>query len=305
MISINCIYNYFFQLPNQTTAEENKKDFITENCRACREIRDSFHTHDPGEPPQCPTGIFDVLRGFPWSCLGPRKVVQGKIDEIQQQSAAKAKKALIIEANGGWTDFPLLSDIPKIRCLAQTHSIEYYPISSQEDFFRMLKKLPKERLYDCLWIRGHGNQTGVFLGKLHFMQHMNRYKTLHFPYHIQILAEKIRKGGKVIFESCNVGSGKMNCAKSFSRLCPDTTVYASKTLHHAIWGLTMRSNGIPHFKSPFGFTSTRIYQRGRKIVSSPINFDGANRQSEGPLPEAQADARGKSPRTAPTSLPPL
>jgi hypothetical protein len=268
MLSISDIYNYLNPLPTPKTVEENKKDFITEDCRACRKIRASLQTHDPGEPPKRPAGIFDVLRGFPWSYLGPRKIVQEKIDQIQQESAGKAKKALIIEANGGWTDFPLLSDIPKIRRLAQTHSIEYYPISSQEDFFRVLKKLPEEQLYDCLWIRGHGNPTGVFLGKLHFgLRHVNRYKTLHFPYHIRILAEKIRKGGIVIFESCNVGSGKINCAKSFSRLCPDTTVYASKTLHHAIWGLTMRMNGTPHFKSPFGFTSTRIYQRGRKNLS--------------------------------------
>jgi hypothetical protein len=307
MISINDVYDYFFQLPNRTTAEENKKDFITEDCCSCREIRASFQTHDSraGKLPRRPAGIFDVLRSIPWSCLGPRKIVQGKINQIQQQSAAKAKKALIIEANGRWNDFPLLTDIPKIRRLAQTHSIEYYPISSREDYFSMLKKLPSDRLYDYLWIRGHGNPAGVFLGKLHFgLRHMNHYKTVHFPYHIRILAEKIRKGGKVIFESCNVGSGKINCAKSFSRLCPDATVYASKTLHHAIWGLTMRKDGTPHFKSLFGFTSTRIYQKGRK-VSSPINYDGANRQSKGPLPEAQADARGPYPRTAPTSLPPL
>ncbi len=267
MISIYDIYNYFNSIPIPKREEENKKDFITEECKACRAIRASFQTQDPGEQPLRPEGLSDCLPGLPWSFLGPRKKVQGKINKIQQETQGKAKKALIIEANGGWTDFPLLSDIPKIRRLAQTHSIEYYPISCREDFFHMLKELPEDRLYDCLWIRGHGSPTGVSLGKLNFGQHINRYGTLHYPYDIKLLSQKIGKGGHVIFESCNVGSGKINCAKSFSRLCPDATVYASKSLHHAIWGLTMRENGIPHFKSPIGFTSTRIYQRGRKIAS--------------------------------------
>jgi hypothetical protein len=297
MISIHDIYNYLKPPP---VPKNEDKEF----CRACRKIKASFERHVPGKEPSCPFGVLDLLRVFPYFFLGPRKFVQGMIKEISQESAGKAKKALIIEANGGARDFPVLTDIPKIRRLAQTHSIEYYPISSQKDFFTMLKKLPEERLYDSVWIRGHGNTTGVYMGDLRFSPHMNRYGTFHFPYHIRVLSQKIREGGRVIFESCNVGTGKFNCAKSFSRLCPKVTVYASKTLHDAVSGLTMQKDGKPHFRGFFGITSTRIYQKGRK-VSLPIDSDGAKRQSEGPLPEDRADASGSPPRTARDSLPPL
>ncbi len=198
---------------------------------------------------------------------GDREEIQKEIIQIASNSKGNERKVLIIESDAvaadhpdAYKQFPVKADIAKFREMAKNNEIDYCPINTRGNYVMNLRKRTKE-FYDEVRVRGHGDYDRVLLGKFELSKGEDTKANL------QQLAARVKEGGTVIFEACNVGAGEDNLAKTFSGLCPQATVYASDKTHDPIFGLS-ETNGAPSFKGGllgvYG-DSTRIYKKGELV----------------------------------------
>lgn len=179
----------------------------------------------------------------------------------------KDKNCLILHSYGNVRDFPFV--FSETHKLSQTHAIDYVLVSCEEEFFKMLTTLPEDKQYDVVSVIGHGDHNGVALGS-YFFGRRHRKKTEvtpHMSCELQMLGRKIKEKGKVIFQACHCGSGKKNVALNFSKVCPQATVYASKSLHHMLYGLNLQNDASAKFRSPLGFDATFVCRGGEPVTA--------------------------------------
>lgn len=201
---------------------------------------------------------------------GERDKIQKEISHIASHSQGKELDVLVIESDlptehpDAYKQFPIKADIAKFRKYAETHSIDYCPIKNRNQYMAKMNERQKAgKFYDVIRVRGHGNSDHVELGEFTFENDIDSFA-------LKKLAARVKDGGQVIFESCEVGKGEDNLAQAFSKYCPEATVYASAKIHDPVFGLSEDANGTPSFKGGllgiFG-DSTRIY-KGGKLVSN-------------------------------------
>jgi hypothetical protein len=177
-------------------------------------------------------------------------VFENKLEEIQSESLVNEKNALMIISDD-CKDYLTRKEVFTIRKLAQSHAIERKVIVNKRQFFEFLQGQSCSR-YNTLWFSCHGSENGVWLGD--FFLSKNDFAL------IKLLSSKMRRNGKVVFESCQVAKGEENFARVFSYHCPGSTIFASRALFINLIGPKMDDEGDPHFKNMLGIDSTGIYR---------------------------------------------
>ena len=177
-------------------------------------------------------------------------VLENKLEQIKSESLVNGKNALMIMSTD-CKDYLTRTQVFNIRKLAQTHAIEWKVIEKKQQFFEFVHGLSYSR-YNTIWFSCHGNENGVRLGDFFLCE--NNFAL------IKLLSSKMRRDGKVVFESCHVAKGAENFARVFSYHCPGSTIFACKALYLSLIGLKMDDEGDPHFKNLLGIDSTGIYR---------------------------------------------
>ena len=188
---------------------------------------------------------------------GKALLIQQKIEKIQAASKGFRKKALILQgAHDPTQTFPTRAHVEKMSRLAKTHSIHRAIVHSEQDIL----KLPYDK-FDAIWIRAHGNPSAIHLGEKCILNQKSSSKVL------AALASRIKKGGRVILESCDAGNGLQTIAKRISLFCLDATVYAPTTTISGIFGLDFDAQGFPHFNDGLLFRGKKV----TRMIDGPEN----------------------------------
>ncbi len=202
-----------------------------------------------------------LTQSFAWSIVSKKRAneITSQIEKIKNASANNKKRLLILQSTDGIREhighgflFPRFAR--QIQKWGKTHAIHHVIIP---DRVKLLDSLTNSfDKYDVIWIRGHGFPSGVRLGN--YILSKNDQEVM------RLLSKKANKGAFVLFESCLSGRGESNIGKDFSIACPDSTVYATKSLHNIRDNLDF-IRCRPRFRDLFGKDSTKVYRAGVQI----------------------------------------
>jgi hypothetical protein len=204
------------------------------------------------------------------------------IDKIIQNSKGNAKNALVIEASDWEQDvedetqnksFSLFDYVKKcvpvpphrdiglsslrfnLQKLGKTHAIQHIFAKSKAQLKEALKRIPDQSV-DYLWIRGHGFQHAICLGK-------DFNLSFDSGSLFKLFGKKVHNNAIIPLTSCSTGKGEYNVARALSSYCPKATVYAPEKGISTFQGTEFKENLIPYFTAPYSRENlTRSFRNG-------------------------------------------